>query len=169
MLLHIVCSKKAPYLSLKMCQELQQFLPPIPKTCINPLLRRCHRSFLVQAKYRSETRLFEAATWQPDENNPAQEESIHVIMRTHVACVKIKPYSSPAACSSASVHHRYGTDSARNAGEVPRISHAPQIGGTREAEVWYSGIASHPPGRNTVLAKTTLTFALPIIIIPGIP
>ncbi|KAL1258647.1 hypothetical protein QQF64_009224 [Cirrhinus molitorella] len=150
-----------------MCQELQQFLPPIPKTCINPLLRRCHRSFLVQAKYRSETRLFEAATWQPDENNPAQEESIHVIMRTHVACVKIKPYSSPAACSSASVHHRYGTDSARNAGEVPRISHAPQIGGTRDAEVWRSGIASlpPPPARKTTFARTQSTLTLSIITI----
>ncbi len=65
-------------------------------------------------------------------------------MRTHVVCVKIKPYSSPAACSSASVHHRYGTDSARNAGEVPRISHAPQIGETQDAEVW---CAVSPPPR----------------------
>ncbi len=119
-----------------------------------------HRSFLVQAKYRSETRLFEAATWQPDENNPAQEESIHVIMRTHVACVKIKPYSSPAACSSASVHHRYGTDSARNAGEVPRISHAPQIGETQDAEVWCAvSPPPHPRPENHVYENAVDVYA----------
>ncbi|KAI9513703.1 hypothetical protein NQZ68_040281 [Dissostichus eleginoides] len=46
-------------------------------------------------------------TWQLAENNPAQEESNHVIMHTHVAWVKIKPYSSLAASlSPASVHHK---------------------------------------------------------------
>lgn len=72
-----------------MCQELRQNFPPNPKTCINPLLGKWRSSFLVRAKYRSETRLFEAATWQPGERSPAREESIHVIMRTHVACVRL--------------------------------------------------------------------------------
>lgn len=49
-------------------------------------------------KYRSETRgCARQLTWQLAENNPAREESNHVIMHTHVAWVKIKPYSSLAA------------------------------------------------------------------------
>ncbi|KAL6462158.1 hypothetical protein MHYP_G00285800 [Metynnis hypsauchen] len=59
----------------------------------------CHHSFSArEAKYRSETRLFRRQ--QPGSRTRTarrREESMRVIMRTHVACVKIKPYSSLAA------------------------------------------------------------------------
>lgn len=138
---------------------------PNPKTCINPLLGKWRGSFLVRAKYRSETRLFEAATWQPGEREPSAGRK-HPCYHAHTCGLcKIKLYSS---FSSASVHHRYGTDSARNAGEVPRISHAPQICGTGDAEVRRSGIAALPPGscENIVEAASPFGLAMPRII-PG--
>lgn len=58
-------------------------------------------------------------TWQPAKNNPALEESRHVIMHTHVAWVKIKPYSSLAPLLSSLLPQsisRYGSCSARKAG-----------------------------------------------------
>lgn len=53
--------------------------------------------FLQRANIAAEHGCARQLTWQLAENNPAQEESNHVIMHTHVAWVKIKPYSSLAA------------------------------------------------------------------------
>lgn len=66
-----------------------------------------HSLFLHWANIAAKHGCARKRTWQLLEKNPAQEESNHVIMHTHVAWVKIKLHSSPAApLSPASVHHK---------------------------------------------------------------
>lgn len=85
------------------------------------------------SKYRSE-----AATWQLAEYSPAQEESIHVIIHTHVAWVKIKLYSSLAAsfsCLSPSqIWHRFSRRSRRGATDFTAFPNQ---------AVWRHGVVRH--------------------------
>lgn len=68
-------------------------------------------------------------TWQLLQNNPAQEESNHVIMHTHVAWVKIKPYSSLAASRApASVHQQIWQPFSGNQERCHRFHAVPKSG-----------------------------------------